>query len=61
MELRYPDTTTLSSLKLTLIRDKKLEIIFYDEGVKTLEQVAQRSGTCPTPANIPGQVGQGFE
>jgi len=28
---------------------------------ETLEQVAQRSGRCPIPGNIPSQVGQDSE
>ena len=26
--------------------------IFYDEGGETLEQVAQRGGSCPIPGSI---------
>ena len=32
--------------------------IFYNEGVETLEQVAQRGGRCPMPGNIQSQVGR---
>jgi len=37
------------------------EEIFHDEGGETLEQVAQRGGGCPIPANIQGQAGRGSE
>jgi len=33
----------------------------YDEGCKTLEQVAQRGGRCPIPGNVQGQAGWGSE
>jgi len=33
----------------------------YDEGGETLAQVARRSGRCPIPGNIQGQVGGGSE
>jgi len=33
----------------------------YDEGGKTVAQVAQRGGGCPTPGNIQSQAGWGSE
>ncbi len=33
----------------------------YNEGGRTLAQVAQRGGGCPIPGNIQGQVGRGSE
>jgi len=33
---------------------------FFECG-EALAQVAQRGGRCPTPGNIPGQVGRGSE
>ena len=35
--------------------------MLYNEGGKTLEQVAQRGGRCPMAGNVQGQVGQGSE
>jgi len=32
--------------------------IFYNMGGQTLEQVAQRGGTHPTPGNVQGQAGR---
>jgi len=29
--------------------------------MKTVEQVAQRGGRCPTPGNIQGPIGRGSE
>ena len=37
------------------------EEIFYNEGGKTLQQVAQGSCGCLIIGNVQGQVGQGFE
>jgi len=35
--------------------------MFYSKSGETLEQVAQRGGTCPTPVSIQGQAGWGSE
>ena len=35
--------------------------MFYNEGGKTLEQVAQRDGRCPISGNIQSQVGPSSE
>lgn len=35
--------------------------IFYSEGSKTLEQVAQKGGRCSIPGNIQSWTGQGSE
>lgn len=37
------------------------EQFFDDGGGETLAQVAQRTGDCPIPGNIQGQLGQGSE
>ena len=37
------------------------EEIFYNKGVETLEQVAQRGCRYPIPGNIQGQVGRSSE
>ena len=37
------------------------EEVLHCEGGEALEQVAQRSGGCPIPGSVQGQVGWGFE
>jgi len=37
------------------------KIFFYNEGVETLEKVAQRRCECPIIGSIQGLVGQGLE
>lgn len=37
------------------------EKVFDNKGGETLDQIAQRSGGCPIPQNIQGQVTQGSE
>jgi len=37
------------------------EKVFYNEGSKAQEQVAQRCGGCPIPGDTQGQAGWGSE
>ena len=55
------DRTKGNGFKLKEGRFRYKEDIFYNEGGKTLEEVAQRGGRCPIPGNIQGQVGRGSE
>lgn len=43
------------------IKSRYMENIFYIEGGKTVEQIAQKNCGCPIPGSVPEQLGWGAE